>query len=83
MGQRKKRDRQAYLEAGADLLCKKAYQLCKESCAPKTAADAKALKETGAVLKEAAAIAAALDKGEQTAATLKVVFEDVPEEYAM
>ena len=39
MGQRKKRDRQAYLEAGADLLCKKAYQLCKESCAPKTAAD--------------------------------------------
>ena len=60
----------------------KAYELCKASCGPKAAADAKTLKETGAVLKEAAALAAALDKGDQSAGTLRVVFTDVPEGYA-
>ena len=83
MGQRKKRDRQAYLEAGVDLLCKKAYCLCRETCAPKAEADAKALKETGAVLKEAVTLAAALEKEAQTTQTLQVVFEDVPESYAL
>ena len=83
MAERKRKDRQAYLNLSADLLCRQTYRLCKESCRGKTGTDAKALKELCGVLKEAAAFSAALEKGSPAPETLRIVFADVPEAYGM
>lgn len=81
MARRKKR--QDYLLASAELLCKQTYRLCRASCGRDAAVDAKALKELCGVLKEAAAFSSALEKGPSEGETLRVVFADVPEAYGM
>ena len=78
-----KRDRFYYLNAGAELVTRRAYRLCRESLKAGTPADLKTLKDLCGLLKEAAALSGAVEKTEPTESeTLRVVFEGLAEDYA-
>ena len=59
----KKMSREAHLEKSADILCRCAYRLCKETFGGKDAAvDAKTLKEVSAAVKETVNVSEGLRK---------------------
>ncbi len=79
------KSRENYLEKCADMLCEAAYRMCRENFGKgksKEKCDPKILKDTCSAVKEAAAVAAGLEKKDMTAGEeIRIVF-DCPEEYA-
>ena len=76
-----KRDRNYYLNKSADLMSRRVYGLVRDAVRPD--APEKGLRELCGLLKETVGISAALEKqNELSSQTVRVVFEDVPEEYA-
>ena len=65
----KKMSRQEQLEKSADILCKNAYRLCKETFGGRNAAvDAKTLKEVSAAVKETVNVSESLRKHDEAPA---------------
>ena len=82
---RAKRDRAYYLNASADILCRQAYRMVKTAYGAKEQTpDAKGMKDACAALKEAAALSASLQRdAADSGQTLRIVFEDGTEDYAL
>lgn len=81
----RKKDRDDYLSASADILCKQAYRMCRSAYGAKEAApDAKSLKEACAALREAAALSGALQKDrDEPGEVLRIVFDRETEDCAV
>ncbi|MBQ6022585.1 MAG: hypothetical protein IJR51_10300 [Clostridia bacterium] len=76
-----KRDRNYYLNRSAELMSRRVYAMVRDATRP--GAPEKGLKDLCALLKETVGISAALEKqNELSSQTVRVVFEDVPEEFA-
>ncbi len=81
---RTRRDRDHYLNASADILCKQAYKMCRATFGAKGgAADSKSIKEACSALKEAAALSAALQKAPSTGEALRIEFSGAAEDYSI
>lgn len=80
----RKTDRKTYLNKSADILCKAAYELCRDSCKKggSQPADAKGLKEICAAVKETIGISESLGKNEQTGSAFAVVMDSAATEYS-
>ena len=80
----KKMSREEQLEKSADILCKNAYRLCKETFGGRNAAvDAKTLKEVSAAVKESANVAELVGKRNTgDGARFAVTVEPAAAEYA-
>ena len=84
-GRARKKGREDYLNASADILCRQAYRMCRSVYGKKDAvADAKNLKDACAALREAAALSGALQKTDREAGeVLRVVFDRETEDCAV
>ncbi len=81
----KKMSREKQLEKSADILCKNAYRLCRETFggSGKTPVDAKTLKEVGAAVKESANVAELVGRRPAAdAALFAVTVEPAAREFA-
>ena len=81
----RKMTREEQLERSADILCKNAYRLCRETFGGrgKDRVDAKTLKEVGAAVKESATVAELVGKRNAgDGALFTVTVEPAAQEYA-
>ena len=82
----RKMSREEHLERSADILCKNAYRLCKETfcgAAKGKAVDAKTLKDVSAAVKESANVAELVGKRNAgDGARFSVTVEPAAQEYA-
>ena len=81
----KKMSREEQLEKSADILCKNAYRLCKETfgAGGKKNVDAKTLKEVSAAVKESANVAELVEKRNAgDGALFSVTVEPAAQEFA-
>ena len=79
-----KKDREEYLEASAQLLCKAAYKMCKEYFGPKTSAEncnPKFLKEACSAVKEAVTLSSGIENGKEVSSEEIRISFSLPEEY--
>ena len=77
----KKNSREAHLEKSADILCRSAYRLCKETLGDKNSSvDAKTLKEVSAAVKETLTVSEGLRKYDDATAGVLVTVSAEAEE---
>ena len=81
----RKISRETYLERSADMLCRAAYQLCRESFRGRRngdPVDAKHLKDIAAAVKESVNVSESLGKRDEAAARFSVTVCDEAKELA-